>query len=411
MSEQRPAEPARIRAGEIWDQRCEEAKPSAVLVFHGMGQQVKFETISTVAGAIQDEARQQGGVPKDLVVHLSRVEDRFVARAEVAWQDAQGGSHEVHVYEAYWAPLTEGRVTYWDTLTFLFQAGWNGLVYSWPFGPRTFHRWMFGGPQKLPIGAATFPGLLAVLAVLLMQFGVIVWVSVRLAQLLFAVISAQAMPQMAGGEWPMLGIAAIAAFVLYRLMVQYVGDVAAYVSPYKSSKFDELRKRIQQVGWDAGKLIYGLNYSRILMVGHSLGSVLAYDTLNALINFEQTGPSKPVLARTPALITFGSPLDKTAFIFRVQREDWIREQMAAAMQPLIVDYDKYRPDSFTWVNIWSRQDVVSGALDYYDRPDVDESDPRHAQNVKDPDANIPLRAHVQYWNNPTLRKLLYRFLD
>src|SRR6185295_15762857 len=113
---------------------------------------------------------------------------------------------------------------------------------------------------------------------------------------------------------------------------------AAYVSPYKSSKFDELRKRIQKVGWEVGKGIYGLDYSRVVMVGHSLGSLLAYDTLNALINFEQTGPFKPVLARTPALITFGSPLDKTAFIFRMQREDWIREQMAAAMQPLIVDY-------------------------------------------------------------------------
>ena len=415
MSEQapdkRPAEPAHIRTGPVWDQRCQEARPSAVLVFHGMGEQVKFETISAVASAIQDEARAQGGVTQDLAVHLSYVGDQFVARAEIAWRDAQGGSHQVHVYEAYWAPLTEGRVSYWDTLTFLIQAAWNGLRYSWPLGSRTFQRWIFGGPQVLPIGGSTFPGLLAVAAVLLAQVGVIVGVSLRLAQMLFTLVSRQPMLQMSAKEWSVLSIASIVAFVLYRLMVEYVGDVAAYVSPYKSSKFDELRKRIQKVGWDVGKVIYGLDYARIVMVGHSLGSVLAYDTLNALMNLENsgTGSIQPVLARTPALITFGSPLDKTAFVFRIQREDWIREQMAAAMQPLIVDYAEYRPPSFTWVNLWSPWDVISGALDYYDRPDVPGTDPRHVQNQKDPDANVPLLAHLQYWKNPTLRKLLYKF--
>lgn len=414
MSEKRPAEPANIRTGPIWDHaKAAAGRPVAVLVFHGMGEQVKFETISAVAGAILDEARAHGGVTKDLAVHLSCVGDQFLARAEIAWRDARGESHEVHVYEAYWAPLTEGMVSYWDTLKFLSSAAWNGLRYSWPLGSRTFRRWMFGNPQVLPIGGPTFPGLLAIAAVLLGQVGIIAWVSVRVAQALFALVSARVLPRMAGAEWLVMTIAAIAAFVTYRLMVQYVGDVAAYVSPFKSSKFDELRKRIQQVGWDAGRVIYGLDYSRILMVGHSLGSVLAYDTLNALINFENTsmGSTKPVLARTSALITFGSPLDKTAFIFRMQRQDWIREQMAAAMQPLIVDYERYRPRGFNWVNVWSPWDIVSGALDYYDRPDLPVDDPRHVQNKKDPQANVPLAAHVQYWKNQMLREQLYKFVS
>jgi len=409
--DQRPAEPAHIRTGPIWDQNCQEAKPSAVLVFHGMGQQVKFETISMVARAIRDEARAQGGVTQDLAVHLSYVDDQFLARAEIAWRDASGGSHQVHVYEAYWAPLTEGRVSYWDTLAFLFQAALKGLWYSRPFSSRSFRRWMFGRPQNLPIGASTFPGLLAVSAVLLSQVVIIALVSLKVAHWLAALVSTQTLPHLPGSGRLALWIAAIVyALIVRYLLVQYVGDVAAYISPYKSSKFDEVRRRIQKVGWDVGKVIYGLDYSRIVMVGHSLGSVLAYDTLNALINLEQTKPAKPVLARTPALITFGSPLDKTAFIFRMQRADWIREQMAAAMQPLILEYDqKHRPPGFTWVNLWSTWDIISGALDYYDRPDVPGTDPRHVQNQKDPGANVPLWAHVQYWKNPALRKLLYKF--
>jgi hypothetical protein len=419
VPDKRPAEPAHIGTGPVWDEKCQAARPSAVLVFHGMGQQVKFETISMVAGAILDEAREQGGVTKDLAVHVSRVDDQFLARAEVAWRDAYGGSHEVHVYEAYWAPLTEGLVSYRDTLKFLFQAGWQGLWTSRPFSSRIFQRWMFGGPQDLAIGASTFPAMLAVLIVLAAQVVIIALISARLARWLAAFASTGALPEFGGAMWLALWILAIVeALVVRYFLVQYAGDVAAYVSPYKSSKFDDVRKRIQKVGLDVGKVIYGVDpdgskqypdYFRVLMVGHSLGSALAYDTLNALINIENIGSAKPVLARTPALITFGSPLDKTAFIFRMQREDWIREQMAAAIQPLIVDYEKYRPPSFTWVNLWSKWDIVSGALDYYDRPDVPDSDPQHVQNQEDPDANVPLKAHIQYWKNPALRKLLYKF--
>ncbi len=423
-SRNRPPEPAKIRTGPIWDETCQEARaeaggPTAVLVFHGMGQQVKFETISMVAGAILDEARSQGGATKDLTVHLSRVDDQFLARAEVAWKDASGDSHEVHVYEAYWAPLTEGLVSYRDTLKFLFEAAWAGLRASQPFGPQTFRRWMFGKPQELNTGSSTFVSMLGVLLLLLIQVAAVAFVSARVAQWMAAFLMAGTIPGFGGAGGVVLWIAAIAEALIARyFLVQYVGDVAAYISPYKSSKFDELRRRIQNVGLDIGKVIYGVDpdpskarpdYARILMVGHSLGSVVAYDTLNALINFETVGiAAKPVLARTPALITFGSPLDKTAFIFRMQRQDWIREQMAAAMQPLIVDY-KFRPDTFTWINIWSRADIVSGALDYYDAPDVPGTDPRHVQNREDPQATTPLVAHVEYWKNPMLRKLLYEY--
>jgi hypothetical protein len=192
-----------------------------------------------------------------------------------------------------------------------------------------------------------------------------------------------------------------------------VGDVAAYISPYKDSKFDELRQAIQKVGLDVGKIVYGFGkdsstapkYEKVIVVGHSLGSVLAYDTLNALINLDNVssdGQKRDVVGRTRAVVTFGSPLDKTAFIFRMQAksdEDWIREQMTDSVQPLIVSYAEFRPETLTWVNIWSRMDIISGSLDYYDDPVMPPDLPQHVQNMVDPQANIPLKAHVQYWNN------------
>ena len=208
-----------------------------------------------------------------------------------------------------------------------------------------------------------------------------------------------------------------ASYGFRYFLVEYVGDVAAYISPYKDSKFDELRKAIQKVGLDVGKIVYGFGkdsstapkYEKVTLVGHSLGSVLAYDTLNALINLDNVssdGQKRNVVGRTRALVTFGSPLDKTAFIFRMQAksdEDWIREQMTDSVQPLIVNYAEFRPETLTWVNIWSRMDIISGSLDYYEDPAMPPDLPQHVQNMVDPQANIPLAAHVQYWNNELLR--------
>ena len=145
--------------------------------------------------------------------------------------------------------------------------------------------------------------------------------------------------------------------------------------------------------------------------------MLAYDTLNALLNQDNVSApehSRHVGRRTRALITLGSPLDKTAFVFRMQprnEQDWIREQLAASVQPLIVSYDLYRPSTFEWINIWSRMDIISGALDYYDDPVVGPNNPQHVQNMIDPDARTPLLAHLQYWTNELLRRQLYRLVS
>jgi hypothetical protein len=291
--------------------------------------------------------------------------------------------------------------------------------------------------------------LLVVLLCLLAQVGIVAYVSLSLAQQWKVAIS-QPLPTgvvswiawlapffpgiKTSSSWQSaathflvwFGLVAEAVFMRYFL-IEFVGDVAAYVSPYKDSKFDEVHHQIRKIGLNVGKVIYGFSekaatvpeYEHVVVVGHSLGSVLAYDSLNALINLDavcSTGP-RNVVKRTRALITFGSPLDKTAFMFRNQAkrsEDWIREQLAAAMQPLIVSYD-YRPTTFKWVNIWSPMDIISGSLGYYDDP---KPDPGHApkpkqkvENLCDWAAWIPFAAHVQYWGNAMLREQLYLYVS
>jgi hypothetical protein len=148
-------------------------------------------------------------------------------------------------------------------------------------------------------------------------------------------------------------------------------------------------------------------YDKIAVVGHSLGSVIAYDTLNALLNAEMLALTElKIASRTCLLETFGSPLDKIAFFFNFQGKDLfhIREQLAAAVQPLITDYEEFR--TFPWINIYSGNDIVSGKVELYDLAMDGQPQPiqemirlRSVQRFSDPDAIVPLVAHVSYWKN------------
>ncbi|MBI2819293.1 MAG: hypothetical protein HYX73_04870 [Acidobacteria bacterium] len=213
--------------------------------------------------------------------------------------------------------------------------------------------------------------------------------------------------------WPFL---LLAAAQIRTLFVQYVGDVAAYISPDKLDRFSEIRGKIKEQARRTAAAIYsaqdlrggGFEYSQVALVGHSLGSVVSYDTLNRLIKDDElAGNPRDVLGRTNLLLTFGSPLDKTSFVFALHGEDatQTREALVAAVQPLIQDY-RYRP--FPWVNIWSPNDVISGQLDYFD---ANPPDPSHRViNERDPEATIPLVAHTEYWKNRMVWERLYKVL-
>lgn len=216
-----------------------------------------------------------------------------------------------------------------------------------------------------------------------------------------------------GLAWPLLVV--VSAFVR-RVLVQYVGDVAIYVAPYKLDAFFQLREQIRDCVYKTASAVYALQredgsgpeYDQVLVVGHSLGSVIVYDALNRLVNEDEAaGRPASIVNRTPLLLTFGSPLDKTAFLFGIQRQntDEAREALAASVQPLIRGYE-FRPES--WINIHSPWDIISGSLGFYDPPGS--YDPKRVINEVDPDATTLLAAHVEYWSNPKLFQKLYQAL-
>ncbi|HEV2104941.1 MAG TPA: hypothetical protein VGU27_04365, partial [Candidatus Eisenbacteria bacterium] len=494
----------------------------AILVAHGMGQQVKFETLELVVNALRRAARAGGRTASDADVRQVPLGDDFLPRAEMTLT-AGGSPREVHLYEAYWAPLTEGRISTPETFWFLVQAGWLGLSRAWRGGMK---RLMFGDWQHFRVRRRTalafLLATLTALALFVMNAVLLAAVASRglgpasahwptgplLADLtvdfllVVGAVLALMLPGLALPLWlrrrradhtlalppawlsaagnALMGVLAVAivlggALVAYHLvrhagahsgpmwrhagfdrlvgplaktpgtsaglcttaltlvlwgaiaglgvrarhfLLQYVGDVAIYVSAYSVNRFYETRHAIHAAVGAVARGVYGLRdaagaaaYDRIVVVGHSLGSVIAYDALDRVIR-EDPDPLGPggAARRTGALVTFGSPLDKTAFIFRSQQSEdsQVREALAESVQPLIDAYE-FRPPR--WINLWSRFDWISGALDYYDldashRP-AGGANPKYVENREDREASTPLQAHVEYWDGALLAETLW----
>jgi hypothetical protein len=205
-----------------------------------------------------------------------------------------------------------------------------------------------------------------------------------------------------------------------RWMVQFLGDVAIYVSSSELDKFWRIRDEIKRECRRVANAVYRafgrddhqvkrFQYGKVVLAGHSLGSVIAYDTLSGLVQRDLANDSKTtldVVGRTGTLLTFGSPLDKVAFIFGTQVTGRkTREALAGGVQPLIVDY-KYRPAK--WVNIHARADVIAGRLDYFDNPDSGDGGGKRIRNEIDGEASwFPPNAHTDYWTHGVLQRTLY----
>jgi hypothetical protein len=159
-------------------------------------------------------------------------------------------------------------------------------------------------------------------------------------------------------------------------------------------------------------------YDRVILVAHSLGTVIAYDTLNDLrvknaADFDQRQvsrgqpPSAPNLRRITGLFSFGCPLNKVYYFFRARTDEKttilnqvlyslhnFRLRVAPPVETLPPEPPGNKPfcDSFRWMNVWCRLDMISGPMIFY-RADQDK---RVHQGFE------PATAHIGYWANPKL---------
>jgi hypothetical protein len=208
------------------------------------------------------------------------------------------------------------------------------------------------------------------------------------------------------------------------ILVGYIGDIAIYTTMDQKSRHYEIRQRILKESQALLEAILAEapEDAQVIVAGHSLGSVIAYDTLNRL-NIKANLPAGEdlPLKKLAGLITFGSPLDKVAFFFREHagKDQYVRRQIMEHLhsfkaKPLSSQEDQKEPyvlanpvapklDHLPWVNYWSKNDPISGHLDFYQIPDQD--------NVC---LDLPEKwgvAHVRYWcHMPFYEDIARRFL-
>lgn len=214
-----------------------------------------------------------------------------------------------------------------------------------------------------------------------------------------------------------LGYLALATltYIINRFLTTAIGDLAVYLGADTLSTNFIARSQILE---ECTQTVRGLlgsqldlvpdhsptNYDRVVLAAHSLGSVIAYDTLNDLMAQNMASPTPDqTLERISALFTFGCPLNKVFYFFRAHTspKTYVLDEILYALhnlrlrnpppvgvQPSPVPFHS----KFQWLNAWCPLDVISGRMLFYQAD----------QNQVVKQGFEPASAHTGYWKNPKL---------
>ncbi|WP_143484351.1 hypothetical protein [Pseudoalteromonas piscicida] len=233
-------------------------KKQAVVVIHGMGEQRPMTTIRAFVNNIWKKD------PKIKSPHFwnkpSSVSESLEQRKLTTNSPETEANNKVQrtdFYEYYWAHHTNN--TKWEHF-----IGWlKTLLYCWP--------WRY----------KDHPNTLQPLWFILISLPVVIWllgdyliygINYEVENIPIVVTSLAVVAE--------VGFL-ILLFNLSRFMLRYFGDVARYVRAEPANI--QIRQAIRQGGIELLEKIHQSGeYDRIVLVGHSLGSIIAYDILNHL---------------------------------------------------------------------------------------------------------------------------------
>ncbi|OUL24768.1 hypothetical protein [Nostoc sp. 106C] len=353
---------------------------TAFLLIHGIGEQNPYETVDYFAQNLLKYFEEQK-LPTDLEHHIARRKfsngsgwtESYVRLTPT--DNQQEGLIDVHEY--YWAPDTENKITVPEILQWAEQT-LDGTIefYNRPQNKDLLDELLENQNRK-----GFFRFRLRSLTIFLRIFNFIYPV-LRLGLLLVLLFAG---PFLKGrylqSAWK------LSKTLITPPLINFVGDVAIYTKTDPKSPYQKIR---QQVISECLTLLQEIlqdqqaNYDQVIIAGHSLGSCIAYDTLNLLCIESSLSPDlgkSMGIDKLKGLITFGSPLDKIAFFFRnvAQEQQYIRRRIIEQLNSFRVKPELIRKipylsktpvvcqlEQIFWVNYYHLLDPISGNLDYYD---------------------------------------------
>lgn len=234
-------------------------KRQAVVIVHGMGEQKPMDTIRGFVKAVwsddislvpfynrRTDPETGGVISKSWVTpdkHISSHELRRITTP------ADINKRMTDFYEIYWADITQGTT--------------RGRLYAW-ISTLLLRRW-----RDVPADTQR-----------------LYWATLVFVAILLGATAVLAAPGLVGGLGKTVAAAILAGagallWALDRFVVPYFGDVAAYVRAEAGTV--EKRAKVRERGLE---LLRSLSkddqVDRIVLVAHSLGSIIAYDLLQIL---------------------------------------------------------------------------------------------------------------------------------
>ena len=201
-----------------------------------------------------------------------------------------------------------------------------------------------------------------------------------------------------------------------RPLADIMGDVTLYCSMDKKSEYYAVRKSILNGAVEkAGELIDREEYSEIYLIGHSLGSVIAYDTLDRLNKEMNVNAGfRKKAEKIKGFVTFGCPLDKIAFFFD-EKISRLKQPVRYAITSQLHGFKRKNFDAVVletqlqqyfenilWLNFWTKPDPVCGHLDVYHGVENIEMDFSESGKNK----NFSIKSHSLYWQSEEMYKAI-----
>jgi len=392
---------------------------TAFLVVHGVGQHEKYEALSYFAAGLMRSIQLDAPPERILVPFKDCIESALSLKSQ---------GHRVDILEYYYQPSLLGVVKKSEVTGFIFLTleRIRKLSRQLDFRSNREDRTHGDNPKQKADN-----DLSAWYFVLTHPKSIPSFLLLGLARGLYRLWSW--MPNLLQRPFEWLG-----SVVIQNDVLEVVGDMVAYLAINPKARLNSKRsdilcrceQRISELLSKTGED----GYDQVVVAGHSLGSVVSYDALSWIARDVACGRFDARMCdKLSGFISFGSPLDKVAFLFWPTLESagqgydssWekLRSNVYAGMLPhfygirsskaLGLRTDVLQPkssalDGVKWLNFYSDRDLISGSLDAYD--DV--------ENVKigvpDKDVDIwnAFTDHSFYWESKEMfDSIVTQFLD
>ena len=206
-----------------------------------------------------------------------------------------------------------------------------------------------------------------------------------------------------------IGLTVVWSAILQRFLRRFLGDALLWAT-YRETDENYVRRAailarargvLRQVLLKVDNAVHpAALYDRVIVIAHSLGSVIAHDALLQLVYDQDLDGHR---SRIKHFITYGSPIDKFAYFFEpLQAETPGYERIVDNLRGSVFDADAYGT-ALKWQNFHEDGDAISGPV-YTGTPPQDLC---NVMNVYTANALTPALASNHGWYSRNMTVITY----